>query len=107
MLKSVFSFITVFGFIVCSVSAQSFDDLNDQAYKERDNKNYRKAIDLATQAINKKTNARSYILRGDSRYELGEYETAIDDFTSAIDNYSDYYGSDNKEKGGIYYFRGR
>jgi tetratricopeptide (TPR) repeat protein len=90
-----------------SLMAQDFDDLNDQAFKERDNKNYQKAIDLCTQAINKKVNARSYIIRADCRYELDDYEAAITDFNSALTYYYDYYGSDDKEKGGIYYFRGR
>lgn len=90
-----------------SLAAQEFDDLNDQAFKERDNKNYQKAIDLCTQALNKKINARSYIIRGDARYELKDYEAAIGDFTSSLTYYYDYYGSDDKEKGGIYYFRAR
>jgi tetratricopeptide (TPR) repeat protein len=87
------------------LSAQSFDDLNSQAYTERDNKNYRKAIDLCNEALSKKINTRSYIIRGNCRYYLGEYEGAIDDYTSALSYYSDYY-SDDKEKGGIYFLRG-
>ncbi len=90
-----------------SLVAQEFDDLNDQAFHERDNKNYQKAIDLCSQALSKKINARSYIIRADSYYELDKYEQAIDDFNSSLTYYYDYYGSDDKEKGGIYYFRGR
>ncbi len=86
--------------------AQDFDDLNNQAYKERDNKNYQKAIDLCTQALNKKINTRSYIIRADCRYELKDYRAAIDDFESALTYYNEYY-SDNKEKAGIYYMLGR
>jgi tetratricopeptide (TPR) repeat protein len=85
--------------------AQDFDDLNNQAYKERDNKNYQKAIELCTESINKKTNPRAYIIRGDCRYTLLDYEAAEGDFSSALLYYSDYY-SDNKEKAGIYYMRG-
>ena len=88
-------------------AAQEFDDLNDQAYKERDNKNYKRAIEICTQSINKKVNARAYILRADCRYELNDYEAAMDDYNSALTYYSDYYGSDNKEKAGIYYYLGR
>lgn len=86
--------------------AQDFDELNNQAYKERDNKNYQKAIELCTQAISKKVNARSFIIRADCRYELKDYKAAIDDFESALTYYSEYY-SDNKEKAGIYYIMGR
>lgn len=85
--------------------AQGFDDLNNEAFKERDNKNYNRAIELCTQSISVKTNARAYIIRGDSRYYRGDYEAAIDDFTSALRYYSEYY-SDNKEKAAIYYLRG-
>ena len=94
-------------FFCLPLFAQEFDELNNQAYKERDNKNFKKAIELSTQSINKKVNARAYIIRADSRYELGDYETAIDDFSSSLTYYSDYYADDNKEKGGILYFRGR
>src|ERR1044071_8696959 len=90
-----------------SLVAQDFDDLNDQAYKERDNKNYQRAIDLCTQAINKKINTRSYIIRAYCRYILKDYLAALDDYNSALSNYYDYYGSDNKEKAAIYYYRGR
>lgn len=88
------------------VLSQDFDDLNNQAFKERDNKNYQKAIELCTQSINKKVNARAYIIRADCRYELKDYEAAITDFNSALIHYNDYY-SDNKEKAGIYYMLGR
>ncbi|MBI5856164.1 MAG: tetratricopeptide repeat protein [Sphingobacteriales bacterium] len=94
-------------FFCMQAQAQDFDDLNDQAFRERDNKNFQKAIDLCNQALNKKINARSYIIRADSYYEIDKYELAIEDFNSSLTYYYDYYGSDDKEKGGIYYFRGR
>ncbi|MGB3004978.1 MAG: tetratricopeptide repeat protein [Chitinophagaceae bacterium] len=101
-------FMIFFLFLVYSMplSAQDFDDLNNLAFKERDNKNYQKAIELCTQALNKKVNARSYIIRADCRYELKDYEAAITDFNSALTYYSSYY-TDNKEKAGIYYMIGR
>ncbi len=86
--------------------AQDFDEINNEAFKERDNKNYQKALELCTQALGKKINARSFIIRADCRYELGDYRAAIDDFESALTYYSEYY-SENKEKAGIYYMMGR
>ncbi len=90
-----------------ALSAQDYDELNNQAYKERDNKNYQKAIELSTQALNKKINARSYIIRATAKYELGDYQGTIEDYNSSLSYYYDYYGTEEKEKGGIYYFRGR
>lgn len=87
--------------------AQEFDDLNEQAYQERKNKNYEKAIDLCGKALEKKINTRSYIIRGGAKYDLGRYESAIDDFNNALYYYADYYGSDLDEKAGIYYYRAR
>jgi len=89
------------------ISAQDFDELNNQAYRESVNKNYYKAIDLCNQALNKKINARSYIIRADNYYNLDKYELAIEDYNSALTYYYDSYGSEEKEKGWIYYFRGR
>ncbi|HEY6064125.1 MAG TPA: tetratricopeptide repeat protein, partial [Chitinophagaceae bacterium] len=106
MRHQIFPFLFTILFLGQSLLAQDFDDLNNQAFKERDNKNYQKAIELCTQAINKKINARSYIIRADCRYELNDYRAALDDFESALTYYSDYY-SDNKEKAGIYYMMGR
>lgn len=88
-----------------SIQAQNVEDLNNQAYQEMKDKNYNKAIELCTQSISKKTNARGYIIRGNCWYYLNDYETAIDDYTSALLYYSEYYTND-KEKSGIYYFRG-
>lgn len=97
--------ISAFLLLTNLLQGQDFDDLNNQAYKERENKNYQKAIELCTQSINKKTNPRAYIIRGDCRYTLGDFEAAEGDFSSALLYYSEYY-SDNKEKAGIYYLRG-
>ncbi len=106
MNRHFFPYLIAILFFGQSLLAQDFDDLNNQAYKERDNKNYQKAIELCTQSINKKVNARSYIIRADCRYELNDYRAAIDDCESALTYYSEYY-SDNKEKAGIYYMMGR
>ena len=94
-------------FISQSLVAQDWDDLNDQAFKERNNKNYQKAVELCTQSINKKPNARAYIIRADCRYEFKDYEAALSDLASALTYYSEYYGSENKEKAGIYYYTAR
>src|ERR1041385_9025487 len=90
---------TIFSLIYFSsfVSAQKFDDLNDLAFKERDSRNYVKAIDLCTQANGIKINTRSYIIRGNCRYNLADYEAAIDDYNSSLAFYSDYYGDNDKE----------
>ncbi|HYM95436.1 MAG TPA: tetratricopeptide repeat protein [Chitinophagaceae bacterium] len=87
------------------LSAQDFDDLNNQADKEYLAKNYQKAIDLSTQSLNIKLNARAYFIRADSRYSLSDYQAALDDYTSALSYYSAYY-ADDKYKGRIYYWRG-
>jgi len=85
--------------------AQDFDELNNQAFKEKENKNYSKALELSTQSLNKKQNARAYIIRAVCRYYLMDYEAAIEDCTSALTFYSEYY-TDDKEKSGIYFWRG-
>ena len=87
------------------VYAQDFEELNNMAYKEKENKNYNKAIELSTQSINKKVNARAYIIRGISRLNLKDFEAAIEDLTAALLNYSSYY-TNNTEKAGIYFWRG-
>ena len=87
------------------VYAQDFDELNNQAYKEKENKNYNKAIELSTQSINKKVSARAYIIRGESRANLKDYESAIADYNAALLNYSGYYNN-NEEKGGVYHWLG-
>jgi tetratricopeptide (TPR) repeat protein len=46
-----------------------------------------------------------YILRADTRYEMGDYEAADQDYSSSLTNYSQYY-SDNSHKAWIYYWRG-
>ena len=107
MSKFISSLFIFFGMLTISVSltAQGFDDLNEQADKEYLNKNYNKAIDLSTQSINIKPNARAYFIRADARYSLYDYEAATNDFTSALSYYSYYYNTD-KYKGRIYYWRG-
>src|ERR1043165_4806882 len=109
MKKLLLFILTIFSLINFStlINAQAYDDLNDLAFKERDNRNYRKAIDLCTQANGIKINTRSYVIRANCRYNLADYETAIDDYNSALTFYADYYGDNDKEKGSIYYFRGR
>lgn len=87
------------------LSAQDFDDLNNQANKEYLAKNYQKAIDLSTQSLNIKLNARAYFIRADSRYQLSDYQAALDDFNSTLSYYSAYY-SEDKYKGNIYFYRG-
>jgi tetratricopeptide (TPR) repeat protein len=54
-----------------------------------------------------KLNARAYIIRGNCRYLLDDYRASIEDYNSALTWYSDYYGSENKERAGIYYYLGR
>lgn len=90
-----------------TVLAQDFEDLNNQANKEMLNNNYQKAIELSNQSINKKINIRAYIIRAICRVELKDYDASLDDLNSALTYYSDYYGSDNKEKARIYFYRGR
>src|SRR5258705_3617150 len=85
--------------------AQDYEDLNNQAFREKENKNYSKAFDLSTESINKKQNARAYIIRAVSRYYLKDYEAAIDDCTSSLTYYSEYYTED-KERSNIYFWRG-
>ena len=90
-----------------SIPAQDFDELNNEAVKERNNKNYLIAIELCNQSLSKKTNARAYSIRANAYYVLGNFESAISDFSSALTYYNDYYGSDNKERTIIYYLMGR
>ncbi|GAC1449684.1 MAG: hypothetical protein NVSMB7_11740 [Chitinophagaceae bacterium] len=105
MMKCALLFNVFLWFSPGSLLAQGFEDLNNQAYQEMKDKNYNKAIELSTQSISKKTNARAYIIRGNCWYYLNDYETAIDDYTSGLIHYSEYYTSD-KDKSTIYYFRG-
>ncbi len=86
--------------------AQTFDDINEQADKEYLANNYQKAITLATQAINTKSNPRSYFIRADARYSTKDYQAALDDYNTALSDYSSYYSTD-KYKGRLYYWRAR
>ena len=86
--------------------AQTFDDVNEQADKEYLANNYQKAITLATQAINIKSNPRSYFIRADARYSLKDYQAALDDYNTALSDYGSYYSTD-KYKGRLYYWRAR
>jgi tetratricopeptide (TPR) repeat protein len=94
----------LFLFPVMLASAQTFDELNNQAFQERDNKNYYRAIELCNQSLGIKTNARSYIIRATCYYYLANYDKAIADFSNALTYHYDYYGSETKEKASIYYF---
>ena len=93
-------------FTVYSSFAQDFDELNEQADKEYLANNYQKAVDLATQAINRKINSRSYFIRADARFSLMDYESALEDYNKAITDYNSYYSTD-KYKGRLYYWRAR
>lgn len=93
-------------FLSQSLLAQDFDDFNNLAIKERASKNYTKAIELCNSSIAKRTNARAYYILGLCHLETKDHESAINDFSSALTYYSSYY-NDDKNRGGIYYFRGR
>ena len=95
-----------FSFSLHSSFAQDFEELNEQADKEYLANNYQKAADLATQAINRKVNPRSYFIRADARFSLMDYEAALEDYNKAITDYSSYYSTD-KYKARLYYWRAR
>ncbi|MFZ6024312.1 MAG: tetratricopeptide repeat protein [Bacteroidota bacterium] len=99
--------ITLFLLLPVVVSAQDFETYNNQANQESKNKNYRRAVELCTQALSIKTNARSYLIRADSYFSLVNYAAAMNDYRSAITHYYDYYKADNKEKGSTYYYLAR
>src|SRR5688500_9544944 len=102
MKNCLFLLVTLMFFSTWTI-AQDHESLTNQANEELKKKNYSRAAELATQAIGKKATARAYLIRGDSRYYLGDYQAAIDDYNSALANYYEYYGSDEKEKGPTYY----
>ena len=95
-----------FNFVPLSGFAQTFDDINEQADKEYLANNYQKAITLSTQAINLKSNPRSYFIRADARYSIKDFQAALDDYNTALSDYSSYYSTD-KYKGRLYYWRAR
>ncbi|HMD00056.1 MAG TPA: tetratricopeptide repeat protein, partial [Ferruginibacter sp.] len=57
-------------------------------------------------AINLRSNARSYFIRGDCRFSQNDFQSALSDYNTAITDYSNYYTTD-KYRGRLYYWRGR
>lgn len=86
--------------------AQSADEWSDQAYKEYTAKNYQKGVELTSKSIDLSSNPRAFIIRGDCRFSLKNYEDALNDYSMALVYYSPYYDTD-KYKGRIYYWRAR
>ena len=93
-------------YIAAEWNDSSSDFLNNEGYKEIENKDYQKAIEFFKNALKIESNARSYYLLGLSYFDMGDYSAAIINYNNAIAGYKAYYKDDNQIKLSIYHLMG-
>lgn len=100
-MKKIFYFLFLM-FFYCSAPAQDIQTIFDDALKEMDLKNFPKAIELFSKALDIKEDGAIYYNRGKCFGIIGEYQKAVDDFSKTIESNPDF--SDAYDGRGLGYF---
>lgn len=97
--KVVFGFLLSFFFLPSF--SQTYSSYNDLAKEALDNKNNELCIEYCTKSINIQPNGWAYWERGIAKYNTSKFNEAAEDYTSAMQYYSD-----NLSLAGLYCNRG-